>query len=62
MRFTSYPIGGGEIIVTGKYKKVMTRTRGEVPEVVNKKWRESKERRTGVPFVKVGGPKVVDDE
>jgi tRNA pseudouridine38/39 synthase len=62
-RFTSYPIGGGEIIVTGKYKKVMTRTRGEVPEVVNRKWRESKERRTGVPFVKVGGPReVVDDE
>jgi tRNA pseudouridine38/39 synthase len=43
----SYPVGGGEVILTAKYKKVMDRQRGEVPEVVNRKWREAKERRVG---------------
>lgn len=61
-RFTSYPVGGGQVIVTGKYKKVMERTRGEVPEVVNRKWRESKERRTGVPFLKPGLKDQPEDE
>ena len=43
----SYPVGGGEVILTGKYKKVMDRQRGETPEVVNRKWKEAKERRVG---------------
>ena len=41
----SYPVGGGEVILTGKYKKVMDRQRGDAPEVVNRKWREGKERK-----------------
>lgn len=61
-RFTSYPIGGGEMIVTASYHKVLNRVRGEVPEVVNRKWRESKERRTGVPFVRHNARDVPEDE
>lgn len=41
---TTYPVGGGELITTSKYKKVMDRPRGETPDVVNRKWREAKER------------------
>lgn len=43
-RLSVYPIGGGEVITTGKYKKVMDRPRGDTPDVVNRKWREAKER------------------
>lgn len=43
-RLSVHPVGGGEVVMTGKYKKVMERPRGETPEVVNRKWREAKER------------------
>jgi tRNA pseudouridine38/39 synthase len=41
----SYPVGGGEVILTARYKKVMARQRGDAPDEVNRKWRESKERK-----------------
>ncbi|KAK8864707.1 tRNA pseudouridine(38-40) synthase [Kwoniella newhampshirensis] len=40
-----WPVGGGEFQMTGKYRPVETRTRGETPDEVNRKWREIKERR-----------------
>ena len=43
-KLASYQVGGGEVIITGKYKPVMERPRGETPDVVNRKWREAKER------------------
>jgi tRNA pseudouridine38/39 synthase len=50
----SYPIGGGEVILTGKYKKVMERQRGDTPDVVNRKWREAKERRVAAGTAATG--------
>jgi len=35
-----YPTGGGEMCSTATYRQVMTRPRGELPEDVNRKWRE----------------------
>lgn len=43
-KLASYQVGGGDVIITGKYKPVMERPRGETPDVVNRKWREAKER------------------
>ena len=37
-----YPVGGGEVVITGKYRRVMERPRGETPDEVNRKWREKK--------------------
>lgn len=42
---TMYPVGGGQVILTGKYKPVAERQRGETPDEVNRKWREMKERK-----------------
>lgn len=38
------PIGGGNLIMTSKYKTVMTRPRGDTPETINRKWREARLR------------------
>ncbi|WWD16979.1 tRNA pseudouridine(38-40) synthase [Kwoniella shandongensis] len=40
-----WPVGGGDFQMTGKYKPVETRRRGETPDEVNRKWREMKERK-----------------
>jgi len=40
----SHPIGGGEMLVTGRYQQVMERSRGETPDEVNRKWKEKKGR------------------
>ncbi|GFZ46923.1 hypothetical protein JCM24511_04148 [Saitozyma sp. JCM 24511] len=37
---TVYPTGGGQVVITGKYKPVLERPRGETPDEVNRKWRE----------------------
>ncbi|OXC68251.1 tRNA pseudouridine(38-40) synthase [Cryptococcus neoformans] len=37
-----WPIGGGDYMMSGKYKKVQDRPRGETPDEVNRKWREGK--------------------
>lgn len=37
-----WPIGGGDYMMSGKYKKVEDRPRGETPDEVNRKWREGK--------------------
>jgi tRNA pseudouridine38/39 synthase len=34
----SYPVGGGEMKLTARYKKVMERQRGDEPAEVNRKW------------------------
>lgn len=41
----SYPVGGGEMKLTGRYKKVMDRQRGDSPAEVNRKWLEGKARK-----------------
>ncbi|KAI9639134.1 putative pseudouridylate synthase [Dioszegia hungarica] len=38
-----YSIGGGEVVITAKYKPVCDRPKGETPAVVNRKWREMRE-------------------
>lgn len=40
--FIMYPVGGGDVVITTKYKKVADRPRGETPDVVNRKYRESR--------------------
>jgi tRNA pseudouridine38/39 synthase len=37
---TVYPTGGGQVVITGKYRPVLERPRGETPDEVNRKWRE----------------------
>lgn len=44
MENTLYPTGAGNVIMTGKYKDVLERPRGETPEQVNRKWREKGKR------------------
>ncbi|WVN87737.1 tRNA pseudouridine(38-40) synthase [Cryptococcus depauperatus CBS 7841] len=39
---TLWPIGGGEYMQTGQYRRVEDRPRGEEPEEVNRKWKEGK--------------------
>ena len=36
----SYPVGGGEVVGTRKYMRVMERSRGDTPDEVNHRWRE----------------------
>ncbi|ORY22824.1 pseudouridine synthase [Naematelia encephala] len=38
----TYPVGGGDLVVSSKYPPVMTRPRGEPPDEVNRKWLEAK--------------------
>lgn len=38
------PLGGGNLLMTSKYKAVMDRSRGDTPETVNRKWREARLR------------------
>ena len=35
-----YPVGGGEVVMTQKYKPVVQRPMGETPDEVNRKWAE----------------------
>lgn len=52
----SYPIGGGEVVLTARYKKVMERQRGDEPSVVNRKWLQNKERKVAAKGL------IADDE
>jgi len=56
----SYPVGGGEVVSTGKYQRIMERTRGEMPEEVNRRWREKKGQKGGKE--RVGGDQDVEME
>ena len=40
-----YPVGGGQVRMTAKYRPVAERPIGETPEVVNRKWLEAKGRK-----------------
>lgn len=42
---TMYPVGGGDVVITTKYKAVLERPMGETPDEVNRKWREKGKRR-----------------
>jgi tRNA pseudouridine38/39 synthase len=39
-KLTFYPVGGGDLVMTQRYKPVIDRPAGETPDEVNRKWAE----------------------